>query len=49
MKSISFQELTPEGLKELGPFVETLAQAEGLDGHGRAVTLRLQAATKGKT
>jgi histidinol dehydrogenase len=40
-KSISFQELTPEGLRELGPIVECLADAEGLDAHRRAVSLRL--------
>lgn len=43
MKSISFQELTPSGLRELGPVVERLALAEGLDAHARAVTLRLKA------
>ena len=43
MKSISFQELTPGGLKELGPVVERLASAEGLDAHARAVSLRLKA------
>jgi histidinol dehydrogenase len=43
MKSISFQELTPSGLKELGPVVERLASSEGLDAHARAVSLRLRA------
>ena len=41
MKSISFQELTPEGLMELGPHVECLAEAEGLEAHQRAVSVRL--------
>lgn len=41
-KSISFQELTSEGLKKLGPHVVTLAQAESLDAHGQAVSRRLQ-------
>lgn len=48
MKSISFQELTVDGLKELGPIVETLANAEGLQAHARAVTLRLKAIAEGK-
>lgn len=43
LKSISFQELTPEGLLELGPFVETLATAEGLEAHKQAVSIRLEA------
>ena len=40
-KTITFQELTPDGLRDLGPTVETLAALEGLDGHGRAVRVRL--------
>ncbi len=43
MKSISFQELTPAGLREIGPVVECLASAEGLDAHARAVSMRLRA------
>ena len=42
LKPITFQELTPEGLKEIGPTVETLAGIEGLDAHKNAVTIRLQ-------
>ncbi|WP_026232360.1 histidinol dehydrogenase [Neolewinella persica] len=38
---ITFQELTSEGLKVLGPAVEIMAEAEELLGHARAVTLRL--------
>lgn len=40
-KSISFQELTPEGIKNLGPKVELLARTEGLEAHAQAVSLRL--------
>ena len=43
MKTISFQELTSEGLADLGPSIELLARAEGLDGHRRAISLRLKA------
>ena len=42
-KTISFQELTREGLENLGPSVEVMAKAEGLDAHARAVTYRLNA------
>jgi histidinol dehydrogenase len=43
MKAITFQKLTAEGLKRLDPVVETLAEAEALQGHKHAVTIRLQA------
>jgi histidinol dehydrogenase len=35
------QELTPAGLRSLGPVAVTLAQLEGLDAHANAVTRRL--------
>ena len=41
-KKISFQELSREGLRAIGPAVETLALAEGLQGHQQAVAIRLQ-------
>ncbi len=41
-KSITMQTLTAQGLKSLGPAVEILAEAEGLDAHKNAVTLRLR-------
>ncbi|MEO1023190.1 MAG: histidinol dehydrogenase [Bacteroidota bacterium] len=41
-KTITFQELTTEGLKALGPHVEKLAEAEGLFAHKNAVTIRLK-------
>ncbi|MGM0506873.1 MAG: histidinol dehydrogenase [Bacteroidota bacterium] len=40
-KQITFQSATPDGLRELGPTVETLAGMEGLDAHRLAVTRRL--------
>ncbi|RYU83347.1 histidinol dehydrogenase [Hymenobacter persicinus] len=43
LKKITFQRLTAEGLHSLGPIVETMAEAEGLSAHARAVTLRLDA------
>ena len=42
LKQITFQELTPEGLKALGPHVEVMAETEGLTAHKNAVTLRLR-------
>ena len=42
MKKITFQEITPEGMKNLGPVIEIMAAAEQLDAHKNAVTVRLQ-------
>ena len=43
LKKITFQRLTSEGLLNVGPVVEIMAEAEGLRAHARAVTLRLEA------
>jgi histidinol dehydrogenase len=40
-KKITFQEITPNGLQKLGPVIETMAEAEHLEGHKQAVTIRL--------
>jgi histidinol dehydrogenase len=40
-KRMTVQELSADGLRQLGPVAETLANLEGLDAHARAVTLRL--------
>jgi histidinol dehydrogenase len=42
MKKITFQEISAEGLKNLGPVIEQLAEAELLQGHKNAVTIRLK-------
>ncbi|KAK4058514.1 trifunctional histidinol dehydrogenase [Microbotryomycetes sp. JL221] len=42
LKHITAQELSAEGLEKLGPVVETLAKAEGLNAHQMAVTIRLR-------
>jgi histidinol dehydrogenase len=42
-RKITFQHITPEGIQELGPVIETMAAAEMLDAHKNAVTLRLNA------
>jgi histidinol dehydrogenase len=41
-KKITFQKLTAEGMRNLGPVIETMAAAEGLDAHRRAVSFRLE-------
>jgi histidinol dehydrogenase len=41
LRSMTVQELTPAGLRRLGPIAVTLAQMEGLDAHAQAVSLRL--------
>lgn len=45
LKKITFQELTAQGVKTLGPFVEQLAECEQLLGHKRAMTIRLKSLT----
>jgi histidinol dehydrogenase len=47
-KRITVQELTPEGLGALGPTAITLAALEGLDAHGAAVQVRLDALAGGR-
>jgi histidinol dehydrogenase len=42
LKKISFQELTAEGIKNLGPAIELMAEAEFLFGHKNAVSVRLK-------
>ncbi len=42
LKWITFQELTPEGLRGLAPTLLTLARIEGLEGHARAVLERTE-------
>jgi len=41
VKKITFQNLEKEGLKNIGPSVQTMAAAEGLDAHKNAVTVRM--------
>lgn len=42
LKSITMQTLTEEGIKNIGPTVEVLAELEGLDAHKNAVSIRLR-------
>jgi histidinol dehydrogenase len=42
LKKISFQEISAEGIKNLGPVIELMAGAESLTGHKNAVSIRLK-------
>jgi histidinol dehydrogenase len=42
LKKITFQKITPEGLKGIGPAIETMAAAEQLEAHKNAVSIRLK-------
>ncbi len=41
MKSMTFQKISEAGIKNIGNAIELMAEAEGLDAHKNAVTLRL--------
>lgn len=41
-KRMTVQELSAHGLQQLAPTVVTMAEAEGLDAHKRAVTIRME-------
>ncbi|MBV7268269.1 histidinol dehydrogenase [Winogradskyella luteola] len=40
-KSITFQKISQKGIKNIGPAIELMAEAEGLQAHKNAVSLRL--------
>ncbi|MGB5202848.1 histidinol dehydrogenase [Eudoraea sp.] len=42
MKSISFQRISETGMRNIGNTIEVMAEAEGLQAHKNAVSLRLQ-------
>lgn len=46
VKKITFQELSPEGLQQIGGAVEVMATAEHLQGHANAVSIRLKELNK---
>jgi histidinol dehydrogenase len=48
MKAITFQNISANGLRSLGPVIETMAEAEELDAHQFAVTIRLKALSEAK-
>jgi len=43
VKKITFQQLTPEGLNNIGRTVEIMAMEEGLEAHANAVRVRMKA------
>lgn len=43
LKSMTFQKISEKGIKNIGKTIEIMAEAEGLDAHKNAVTLRLKA------
>ena len=42
LKSITFQKITKEGLQNIGKTIEVMAEAEGLQAHKNAVSIRLK-------
>jgi histidinol dehydrogenase len=45
IKKITFQYITPEGIQNIGPSVEILAELEGLHAHRNAVSVRMKPPT----
>jgi histidinol dehydrogenase len=46
VKKITYQEITKEGLQTIGPIIELMADAEQLEAHKLAVSIRLQTIKK---
>ena len=42
LKSMTFQKISPEGIQNIGRAIELMAEAEGLQAHKNAVSLRLK-------
>jgi len=42
VKKVTFQQITKEGIHQVGPTVITMAEAEGLDAHANAVKIRIK-------
>jgi len=41
-KAITFQKISSKGIKDLGPIIEEMAAAEGLQAHKNAVSIRIK-------
>lgn len=41
-KKITIQEITKEGLRNIGKIIQTMAYAEGLDAHAKSVSIRME-------
>jgi histidinol dehydrogenase len=48
VKKITFQKLTTGGMVAIGPAIEKMAAAEGLDAHKNAISIRLEAIARNK-
>jgi histidinol dehydrogenase len=48
MKAMTFQKISEKGIQNIGPAIELMAEAEGLQAHKNAVTLRLKGIKDGK-
>ncbi|MFO7672666.1 MAG: histidinol dehydrogenase [Lutibacter sp.] len=46
LKSMTFQKISEKGIQNIGKTIELMAEAEGLDAHKNAVTLRLKSLKK---
>jgi histidinol dehydrogenase len=42
IKKVTFQQISKEGIKNIGPIIEKMAEAEGLDAHKNAVSIRIK-------
>jgi histidinol dehydrogenase len=42
IKKVTFQQISKEGIRNIGHVIEKMAEAEGLDAHKNAVALRLK-------
>ena len=47
LKAISFQKITEKGIQSLGNTIELMAEAEGLEAHKNAVSIRLKKLSNG--
>ncbi|MFV8327024.1 histidinol dehydrogenase [Flavobacterium sp. ZS1P14] len=47
-KAMTFQKITKKGIQNIGKAIEIMAEAEGLQAHKNAITLRLKAIEDGK-
>ena len=47
-KAMTFQKISEKGIQKIGKAIEIMAEAEGLQAHKNAVTLRLKAIEDGK-
>ena len=47
LKAITYQKITAQGLQDLGPVIEEMAKAEGLQAHKNAISIRLKSLENG--